>query len=258
MKRIEFIAPVEAIRGNLSGAQKLRYPTDDQGAYEGPVGSVNYARNYSPRFVGAKVAKSGLKYFSVRTKTANHLTAKSKKAMALLGGCGAIYAALIKTPALKANADAVFVKAQEFGDKRTYREFWMSYIRRMVSANMPDIHVVVSGAEITIDNPWGKFDDTLNINIAQEVRVKFWTELVANGIVFTVDGMPGVAANGEGFDAIIASNYNVLSLTSQVVSGTEYVKLGSAFLKDENNSYMETADPATSNAKYTTTDETPA
>lgn len=135
MKRIEFIAPVEAIRGNLSGAQKLRYPTDDQGAYEGPVGSVNYARNYAPRFVGAKVAKSGLKYFSVRTKTANHLTAKSKKAMALLGGCGAIYAALIKTPALKAQADAVFVKAQEFGDKRTYRQFWMEYIRRMVSAH---------------------------------------------------------------------------------------------------------------------------
>lgn len=40
MKRIEFIAPVEAMRGNLSGKQDLLYVENDNKAYEGPVGQT--------------------------------------------------------------------------------------------------------------------------------------------------------------------------------------------------------------------------
>lgn len=225
MKRIEFIAPVEAMRGNLSGNLDLLYPSEDNKAYEGPVGSVNYARNYAPRFIGAKIAKSGKKYFTVRTKSANHLTAKSKKAMALLGGAGAIYAALLKASALKAQAQAVYVKAQELGDVRSFRAFMMDYIRSALIAHSATISLNIAGASVSIDNPWAKFSGALNINISNTIRVKFWTELVSDGIAFTVDGMKGVCINDDDFDTILVGNYNVLTLAKD---SSDYVHLGSA------------------------------
>lgn len=259
MKRIEFIAPVEAMRGNLSGAQKLEYPTDNQGAYEGPVGSVNYARNYAPRFVGAKIARNGKKYFTVRTKTANHLTAKSKKAMALLGGAGAIFAALVMITAAKAQMDAVFVKAQELGDKRTFRAFWMYYIRQMLATKSASTHVVVSGAEITIKNPW--------INYAREVYgsttldvlivVKFWTELSNNGLVFTVDGAVGISGDDMMFnDVIEETSMNILGLSTGEVSGQTYVKRGDNWLLLDGE-YVSGSDDILRNGKYVTTTVAP-
>lgn len=239
MKRIEFIAPVEAMRGNLSGTQKLEYPTNNNAAYEGPVGSVNYARNYGARFIGAKIAKSGKKYFTVRTKSANHLTAKSKKAMALLGGAGAIYAALIKADALKAQAEAVFAKAQELGDVRSFRKFMMDYIRAALIEHKATIALNIAGTSVSIDNPWGKFSGSLNITISDTIRIKFWTELVTYGIVFNVDGMKGVATSGEPWISMVGNNYNVLGLTVQE-DGTG-VLMGDKLIYDGDNAVNKTS-----------------
>lgn len=257
MKRIEFIAPVEAMRGNLSGNQDLLYPSEDNKAYEGPLGSVNYARNYAPRFVGAKIAKSGKKYFTVRTKSANHLTAKSKKAMALLGGAGAIYAALLKAPTLKANAQAVYVKAQELGDVRSFRAFMMDYIRTALIAHSSTITLNIAGASVSIDNPWAKFSGALNIAISNTIRVKFWTELVANGIEFAVDGMKGVAISGNEFSDVMSSNYNVLTLDADGVNRVHLGSDGGPFILD-GTIYITVGASVTANKTYTTTDEAPA
>lgn len=267
MKRIEFIAPVEAMRGNLSGAQKLEYPTDNLGAYEGPMGSVNYARNYQPRFVGAKIAKSGKKYFAVRLRTANHLTAKSKKAMALLGGAGSIYAALISITAAKAEMDAVFAKAQEFGETRTFRQFWMDQVRQMLVAKAATKHVVISGAEITIKNPWVGSDAAVygEIRLSQAILVKFWSELASNPISFKVEGVgTGVAHNGDTFEGVITSGYNNLGLTSAEVGGVSYVKIGEEWLQSGPdypgavlNYITEAASIATSGTKYVVTNVAP-
>lgn len=85
MKRIEFIAPVEAMRGNLSrGKQTLLYAENNNPAWDAPVDQRSYARNYQPVFVGAKRSSDGHKYFSVKTKTATLINVNSKVAMALL------------------------------------------------------------------------------------------------------------------------------------------------------------------------------
>lgn len=85
MKRIEFIAPVEAMRGNLSrGKQNLLYADNNNPAWDAPVDKRSYARNYQPVFVGAKRSSDGHKYFSVKTKSASLITASSKEIMALL------------------------------------------------------------------------------------------------------------------------------------------------------------------------------
>lgn len=215
MKRIEFIAPVEAMRGNLSGAQKLQYPTDNQGAYEGPAGAVNYARNYSPRFIGAKVAKSGKKYFSVRTKTANHLTVKSKQAMALMGGTGAIVASILrdKTAEIYTNLYGAWVKAQELGGSTsTFRQFLSGSIRRMLIQKSATYHVQVGEFGQDIDNPWNTTKPNPNVSISQAILVKFWSELAAKAIVIDVEGLKLIAHSGDTFQNVIESGYNVMNL----------------------------------------------
>lgn len=199
MKRIEFIAPVEAMRGNLSGAQELQYPTDNQGAYEGPAGAVNYARNYSPRFIGAKIAKSGKKYFAVKTKTANHLTAKSKKAMAVMGGTGAFIALILrdKTKSIYKNLYAAWVAAQEMGDTRSFRKFLDDAIRPMLAGHEASKHIQVGSYGETIYNPWISTVVTDYI-LPMTVVLKFWSELGPVGAfvinVALPDGGTGIAA----------------------------------------------------------------
>lgn len=215
MKRIEFIAPVEAMRGNLSGAQKLQYPTDNQGAYEGPAGAVNYARNYSPRFIGAKIAKSGKKYFSVRTKTANHLTVKSKQAMALMGGTGAIVASILrdKTAEIYTNLYGAWVKAQELGGSTsTFRQFLSGSVRRMLIQKSATYHVQVGEFGQDIDNPWNTTKPNPNVSISQAILVKFWSELAAKPIVIDVEGLKLIAHSDDTFQNVIESGYNVMNL----------------------------------------------
>ena len=184
MKRIEFIAPVEAMRGNLSGAQDLRYAENDNKAYEGPVGSVNYARNYSPRFIGAKVAKNGRKYFTVRTKSANHLTAKAKHAMALLGGTGALVGAILHTKSsdVYQGIYAQWVALQALGSKKTLRQYMSDTIRLGLEAKQKSITFAGPNAPITIGNPWMS-EVTPGAQVTTDVLVKFATELGPQGIV---------------------------------------------------------------------------
>lgn len=95
MKRIEFIAPVESMRGNLSGNQDLTYAENDNKAYYAPLGK-QYARNYQPRFIGAKRASDNLKYFTVRTKSAVNITLQSLKRMACMGAAGLMVALVLR------------------------------------------------------------------------------------------------------------------------------------------------------------------
>lgn len=84
MKRIEFIAPVEALRGNMSGSQTLVYAENDNPAYDAPDGR-QYARNYKPRYIGYRRAKDGAVYFGVKRKSATKVDTASKITMAALG-----------------------------------------------------------------------------------------------------------------------------------------------------------------------------
>lgn len=247
MKRIEFIAPVESMRGNLSGAQKLEYPTDNLGAYEGPMGAVNYARNYSPRFVGAKIAKSGKKYFSVRLRSANHLTAKSKKAMALLGGTGAVYAAILKVPALLTGIQAQYAALTESGMQKSFRKYVTDVIRNGLVEKRDLFTFAGPASLVQVDNPWVKNAASQNIQISQAILVKFWSELATNPIFFKVNESIGVAHKDETFAAVIASNHNVLNLTSETIGTSHFVKIDTLWMQQ-----LDASDP--SELSYVETD----
>lgn len=258
MKRIEFIAPVESMRGNLSGAQKLEYPTDNLGAYEGPIASVNYARNYSPRFIGAKIAKSGKKYFSVRLRSANHLTAKSKKAMALLGGTGAVYAAILKEPALLTGIQAQYAALTEIGMQKSFRKYVTDVIRNGLIEKRDLFTFAGPASLVQVDNPWVKTASSLNIQISQAILVKFWSELASNPIELVVEGVgTGVAHAGDSIASLQATPYNVLGI---VVDSNSHALINGQYLTIESEGewdYVDAGDIIENNTIYRLTSVAP-
>lgn len=265
MKSIEFIAPVEAMRGNLSGRQDLKYAENNNPAYDAPVGNKNYARNYTTRFIGSKRASDGRKIFSVRTKNAVHLTARAKKAMAVLGGAGAMFATLSRNPssATYAALQVLYNSAVSHGDIRTWRKWCMDIFMGMLKTYESSQVVTNGTSTITIYNPWTPATTAAQITDyapSQAVLVKFWSELADDGIYFYVNGMTGIAQYYNNISSYITDypRLNVLGLTLEEIDATNYVKLGSAFVYDPvDDSYVTGDSTVTSNRKYETTTEAP-
>lgn len=234
MKRIAFIAPVESIRGNMSGTQDLRYALNNNKAYESPRGQRNYARNYRPSFIGARRAADGLCYFAVKTKSAVHMTAKAVKAMALQGATGAIFAAMLaaksETPYQNLVAlHLAMTKAGETSD--TLRKFASDIIRAALVAKSQNIAKSYGVVSFSIKNPYYSGEQTTGATISEKVLVEFWPELNPVGISFTVAGAKGIAESGDDFSHLSnVPQQNVLDLEIAEVSGTNYVKKGKQFL----------------------------
>ena len=156
-KRIEFIAPVESMRGNLSGTQDLVYAANDNKAFESPAGQTNYARNYRPSYVGARRASDGLKFFGVKTKTATKTSPAALRAMALMGATGTLYA-LFKEANVRAGDKRweQVVYNYENAFKKNYkslREYVCAVIRQALIAKSATI--VFGGPTVaTYQNPW--------------------------------------------------------------------------------------------------------
>lgn len=253
MKRIAFIAPVESIRGNMSGTQDLRYALNDNKAYESPRGQRNYARNYRPSFIGARRASDGLCYFAVKTKSAVHMTAKAVKAMALQGATGAIFAAMLaaKSEAPYQNLVALHLAMTKAGEtSETLRKFASDIIRAALVAKSQNIAASYGVVQFSIKNPFYNGEQTEGAAISEKVLVQFWTELAPNGIDFSVDGAKGIATAGLTFDDIIAEDtINVLGLEKGAVGGVSYVKKETEFLT-LNGDFVKDSDEIVSGAAY--------
>lgn len=233
MKAIEFIAPVESMRGNLSGKQDLVYAENDNKAYEAPANQRNYARNYSPRFIGAKRSSDGRKYFSVKTKTATTITAASKRAMAVLGGVGAITAAILRNETYKAACKAQMAVENEQGyGWKSLRQFLDAKIRPEVTAKRADIVIAPIGG--TFRNPWVDGGTGIVLTIPMNTLERFWSELASDPVKFTVSGLRGYGHGSESFQGLIASNHNNLDL-ARVLSGDNagYIMRGDLFVVRE-------------------------
>lgn len=200
MKRIEFIAPVESMRGNLSGEQNLLYADNNNPAYEAPDG-VQYARNYQPRFIGAKVSKNGLKYFTLKTKSATKLDAQSRLTMGTLAAVAAIRSALMKDHAsdyaqIVANLAVEVAQGIISGTgKRTIMSLFYEKVADMLQGYKPTCVFGTGDSIVTLYNPWALFGNAqgaLEINPA--VWLKFANLFIAyasnvhGGAYFTING----------------------------------------------------------------------
>lgn len=262
MKRITFISPIEAMQGNLSGEQDLKY-ADGVKAYDCETGTSNAANNYQPRFIGARRAKDGLKYFSVRTKSTNTLTAESKKAMALLGGMGSMVGAIFadKTSQLHlklVNYYLSIVGAALRGEKKVSFRKWVSdfvYQALMIGGVVTIPSAGESDPSFSISNPWGNSGGDYDVEVPSEVLAKFWNQLKANGISFFVNNLQGIAITGETWATMIAnSSENILGA---VVSG-DNVKIGDEYVLTATGAAVLKTDTIAANAKYRLSAELPA
>ena len=217
MKRIEFIAPVEAVRGNLSGSQDLKYAKRDNPAWDAPDG-VQAAKNYTPRFVGAKRSKDGLKYFSVRKSGVVNINTKSRETMALLACSATCFLAASKTLAILSQLQIAFVAAKASDPSLTWRK-WLQGILYEMLANKQGYAAVsyVSPSTgttetIKIGNPWvapgAGVTGVTPLTISTSILVKFWTQMAVDGFNFTI-----VAAGGLRVKGIAYSGLNWETLT---------------------------------------------
>lgn len=219
MKVIEFIAPVEAMRGNLSGNQSLEYPTENNRAWDAPSEKREYALNYQPRFIGAKVSKTGKKYFSVRTKSAVFMSPAVRTQQAVLSMSSVIANILTTDLAVVSALQALYMAYHK--DNWTFKRWLMDNIKGGLS-NKKTIVFPSQGqlAAMYIKNPFINTTQPssahdIDDQIPTDLLVKFWTQLANSAITFEVEGLgKGVAHAGDSFQELVESHYNNLGLES--------------------------------------------
>lgn len=226
------LAPFDQASGNLTGKQLLKYAQNDNPAYDSPVGRVNYARNYRTRYVAGIRAATGEGYIQVKKRSAVNLTQRSKLNMALLGASGAMYGDIVRdqTTELYQNLYAQWLELQNLGNKKTFRQSVSDAIRSGLRQKLAEIPYSGPRGVVIITNPWNYTGSTPNVTVGTDTLVKFWTELAANPITFTVEGMPGVAHQPDTFNDIISRSYNVLNLSIETQETTQYLKQGEMYV----------------------------
>lgn len=243
MKQIEFIAPVEAMRGNLSRSkQGLLYADNDNPAWDAPEGKRSYARNYQPIFVGAKVSKSGRKYFSVKTKTAITISPAVKKRMALLAASNEVANIIMQDLQLGQRTEILYMAHHQEG--WSYKRWLMYYIRQGLdqkkTISFPNYEQY---AALHVKNPYintTQPSDAADISdrFSAEVLVKFWPQLANNPLIFKIGDLTGVAHEGDDFAAVVDSGYNVLDMSAVTEEGQSYIKIDDQYVWEE-----DTTDP---------------
>lgn len=236
MKRTTFIAPVESMRGNLSGKQDLRYANENNKAFDAPEGR-QYARNYRASYIGARRAKDGLCYFAVKTKAATNVSAESLNRMACLGATGAMVGKIFSDH----NSNIFKTLLRIYGglqlqglvsQETSFRKWLFESIYAMFASKISSIRLnVIVGNVITaqvIENPFVSTQaQTEGAEISVVLLTKFWMQLANNPVKYRITGtdLYLIGKEGETFSQLIASNHNTLNLATP---GGEYVAVSGA------------------------------
>lgn len=266
MRKIEFIAPVESMRGNLGSKQNLVYAPNNNRAFDSIEGQVNPALNYESRLIGAKGKRN---YFCVKTKSSVHLTQNSKAAMADFGGLGAVYAAIVrdKSSEIYIKINSIYQKGVEEGQIIvSFRKYVSRYIAYMLKDKLGEYTFTDGVNSISIGNPWvidlSMENPAPKISVHSDILLKFWMELALERsgddyylpIVFYLDILTGVAFDGDTFGDMINMNNNILNLT---IDNDGYVRSGNSYVIDDSGNYVGSSSDVYPNGKYTTTNVAP-
>ena len=273
MAKIRFISPVEAMQGNLSGKQKLVYPTSDNKAWESPDGK-QFARNYTPRYIGAMRAASGKVYFAVKAKSAVNMTANVRRQQAITS-VALLYSNAVMTDAAGYTAAMAIWRdhiAAGYTKYTTLRGFLNAMLQEGLAAKDRVISVGVQGVSetrLSVTNVYNWSSATagdVTPTIDRVMMAKFFPYLgvpttPGTEIKFgTINSKynPFAFVDGQGWGVVAALSYNSsLSITTASVSGVEYVKVGAEWLKNAAGAYVD-EDTHPQAAKYYTTTVAPS
>lgn len=272
MKRIEFIAPVEALRGNMSGSQKLVYALNDNPAYDAPNGR-QYARNYKPRYIGFRRAKDGAVYFGVKRKSATKVDAASRLTMAAMGTLQTLKNTLkIKTIQVGALTGAVWsfiLKAYNVGVEEgdispdlSFEKWADQQLMDMLryKSEYVTFHPFKAPSQLTFNvfNPYLEFDGGDAEVISTAIFSKFNPVLTTYGdpLIFTINGKQMVAGSSISWLSYKGDatnlNYEALLTPLQVSGSDANVYWSSNQLYDSSGVAQKGSSTIVAGEKYTT------
>lgn len=268
MKRIEFIAPVEAMRGNLSGAQTLVYAKKNNPAWDAPEGK-SFARNYKPRFIGAKRAATGATIFATKVRSAINNSTKVKVAQAVLGSMPMLQNGVESNLSLNGNLYACYNASKQKTQGYSLRKYFIEKVQSQVSRGAATISIVERSGNTTITcsfaNPYIKpgISPAETIGFDTAVLDKFFDQL-SNGFRFKIEGVgEGLAFSGWEFGTIKDNpQYNVLGVKDTEAAGEQYATIGDGTLfiqykSGENYVYVGFGDLVDVNKEYVVTNVAP-
>ena len=163
--------PVEYLRGSICGHQVLTYDGGDAYSSITP-GTSAPADSYAPILV-TKVARLGrpsqLAFFQIRSRSSVNMSAANRHNLALMGGAGAIYSALVRNKAAQIYKDCASACPKGY----TLRSFVFPLIHDGLK-NKDATIVIASGVGIV--NPWVS-NAAQNVPIDPAIVAKFDDEL---------------------------------------------------------------------------------
>lgn len=234
-KRVLMIAPFEALRGNVSGRQKLVYAENDNPAYEAPDG-VNYARNYKPRYVVSMNSKTGNVHFGLKRKHAAVNNELTRRAMGSLGATQDIYRHAMKdlstvgsllacynASSAKANGESVYKYFAKVADNAFRRKYATISFFEMDGSTTHNC---------AIDNPFIQGTAGNPVGMTPQIVQKFFTSLCGDtGFEVVVSGYPVIAFQEMTWAQIAEDDLlNVSNVTTVTSGGDTYVKIGEQFI----------------------------
>ena len=154
------------MRGSLSGSQTLEY--NGAKAYSINDGDAVSAGNYQPILIAkikGEYTRRRIKYFQVRTRSTVNMTANMRRTMAVMGGAGALYSALVRNKAANIYTDCVRVCPKD----RSLR----SFIFPLLCGGLSDKSSVIQIADgVSITNPW-IYSGTQTLDLDPSIISKF-------------------------------------------------------------------------------------
>ena len=173
MRVIEFIAPVKAMRGNLSnGDQNLRY--GGKRAYDVTGKPIVHADVYDDSYIGAKRAFNGKKYFALRDKSTIALGSANRLAMAAFGGAASTATAAGSTLSILDALQTIYMSARNTGaTSKSFRGWLNEKIYPMIKTKQPSVAISGAGQTVTINNPWVEGGTGTDVNVPADVLAKF-------------------------------------------------------------------------------------
>lgn len=174
VKRIAYIAPIDYIRGSLSGPQELKY--NGGNAYDLTAGQRVAADTYIPRLV-AKLyhahTAGEFRAFQIRTRNTVNMTASNKLSLAVMGGAGAIYAALLTNKSAQIYSECISAWHAANVTGLEFRGYMMPKIMQGLRNKVANI-VITEGVEIV--NPWIS-SSSPNVPVSSAILDKFSSQL---------------------------------------------------------------------------------
>ena len=178
MKRIEFLAPVEAMRGNLSGAQTLSYDGGKR-AWDSVGDSVN-AENYDNRYIGAKRLANGKKFFSLKTKSQTSLGSTSRVAMAAFGGACSLASAASKNLTIVSDLQIIYEAKRQSGAipaHMGFKNFIQTEVYPMLKTKVNAVTITEGAVSVSINNPWVSGGSGTAVAVPAAILAKFNSQL---------------------------------------------------------------------------------